>query len=145
MSLDAFYAGLAALVADPELVRRVRRGDGDALADATLTSQERSRLVRIAGDPRMDVMCSLYRSNRLTALVRTVPVVVVALDDRLGMVLTDFWRDHPRTDMQFRSEADAFCEFVRARFPDDAALVEATRRAEHDLHERYERYGVTSP
>lgn len=138
MSLDAFYRGLAALVADPELVRRMRRGDHEHLDHAALTARESARLVTIAGDPRMDVMCSLYRSNRLTALVRTVPAVVDALGDRLAGVLGDFWRDHPRTDMQFRSEADAFCEFVRSRFPADEALTALIRAAQRALHERYE-------
>jgi len=82
-------------------VRRVRRdglaGSGfDLLA---LTEGDLERLEEMAHDPRMSVMCSLYRSNRLTALVRTVPAVVEVLGDRLSDEVTEFWRITPRTDI----------------------------------------------
>lgn len=134
MSLNAFYTGLARLVADPELVRAVRADGAGALGDAgALSAVELERLAVMATDPRMSVMCSLYRSNRLTALVRTVPAVVSELGGRLSEAVTDFWRVTPRTDMQFLSEAQDFCRYVRARFPNDAALVAATDTAEAEL------------
>ena len=135
MSLGGFYTALARMVGDPELVRRVRRdglaGSGfDLLA---LTDGDLERLEQMAHDPRMSVMCSLYRSNRLTALVRTVPAVVEALGDRLSDEVTEFWRITPRTDMQFISEAEEFCDFVRARHGDDPAIAAAIAESEAGL------------
>ena len=136
MSLDGFYAALAALVSDPDLVRQVRAGDHRCLpVDATPLEVE--RLVAMAADPRMSVLCSLYRSNRLTALVRTVPGVVDDLGDRLGATVSRFWVAHPRTDLQFRSEGEAFCAFVREACADDADLLASVDRAEVELAARY--------
>jgi hypothetical protein len=101
------------------------------VAGFDLTSREAARLSAMASDPRMSVLCSLYRSNRLTALVRTVPTVVDALGVRLSTTVSLFWVEHQRTDMQFRSEAREFCDFVRNRYPQDQQLrntVEQARR-----------------
>jgi hypothetical protein len=137
VSLDGFNAGLAALVCDPDLVRRVRAGDHGWRPDSDVTDRELSRLITMANDPRMEVLCSLYRSNRLTALVRTVPAVVDALGDRLGGTVTEFWNRTPRTDMQFRSEGHAFCAFVRRRYPDNAVLQGVVDEAEAALRARF--------
>ncbi len=91
----------------------------------------------MAADPGMAVMCSLYRSNRLTALVRTVPQVVVALGHRLREALTEFWREHPRTDLQFRSEAEAFCAFVRQRYASEQEVQRVVDHAEAALAIRF--------
>jgi len=136
VSLDGFHRGLAAMVADPELVLRARRGDlGWAPRD--LTGLERTRLAAMACDDRREALCSIYRSNRLTALVRTVPALVDALGPRLGPHAARFRAHHPRTDLQFRSEGAAFCRSTRERHPDDAALVAAADQAEADLVARY--------
>lgn len=138
MSLDRFYAEFARLISDPEAVRRTRRGDLGALDLDGLTEGELSRLKSMAADAGMEVMCSLYRSNRLTALVRTVPSLVLALRDDLSDIVTDFWREHARTDMQFRSEAESFCAYIRRRYPADPTIQRAVDRAEAQLAERYE-------
>lgn len=131
MSLGAFYTGLARMAGDPARVRAVRSAGPSALGlDDSLTDRESARLGAMAADPRMSVMCSLYRSNRLTALVRTVPGVVAALGDQLADVVTDFWRVTPRTDMQFLSESRDFCDFVRTRFADDGTILAAVATAE---------------
>lgn len=125
MSLEAFQVALAQLVSDPELVAAFRRGSGDPSFSARLgelDQLERHRLSTMAHDPRMDVLCSLYRSNRLTALVRTVPELVEALGDELGPIVSSFWREVPRHDLQFRSEAAEFCRFVAGTTTDPAIL-----------------------
>src|SRR5262245_57417474 len=99
---------------DPQLTLATRRDGMGWAASLDLTDDERRRLLAMAADPRMEVVCSLYRSNRLTALVRTVPVVVEALGPRLGGVVSAFWVEHDRTDLQFRAEGEAFCQFVAA-------------------------------
>lgn len=137
MSLDAFNAGLAALVSDPDLVRRIRAGDREWRSGSDVTDLEVSRLITMAHDPRMAVLCSLYRSNRLTALVRTVPAIVDRLGDRLSDAVTEFWLSHPRSDMQFRSEAEAFCGFVRQRYGDDAGLQGVVDQAHADFRARF--------
>jgi hypothetical protein len=91
----------------------------------------------MAADPRMAVLCSLYRSNRLTALVRTVPTLVDALGDDLRRVLDAYWTRNPRPDMQFASEAQAFCSFVDSLAVGDVRLQEIVRRAQDDLDARY--------
>ena len=139
MSLDAFHRGLARLVSDPGLVKRTRQGDAGWLRDLGLTTSEMGRLRRMAADERMAVMCSLYRSNRLTALVRTVPEVVEALGRRLESSVSEFWTSHPRRDMQFRSEGEAFCRFIRVRYPQDFALQAAVNQAEVALAASYDR------
>jgi hypothetical protein len=79
----------------------------------------------------------LYRSNRLAALIRTVPGVVDALGDGLRAEVDAFWLATPRSDMQFRSEGATFCAFVRGRHPHDRSLMKAVRVAEADLSDRY--------
>ncbi len=138
MSLSTFYARLARLVGDPALVRSVRRGEARWLRDGDITELEAARLEAMAADPRMAVMCSLYRSNRLTALVRTVPSVVVALGDRLTDTVTEFWRESAETDMQFRSEAESFCRYLRREYTDDHEMQRIIAQAETDLVLLYE-------
>jgi hypothetical protein len=138
VSLSAFYGKLARLVGDPELVRRVRGGDVDWLRDGDVTALEADRLAAMAADPRFAVLCSLYRSNRLTALVRTVPSVVVALGDRLSETVTEFWRESAPNGMQFRSEAESFCAHVRRQHPDDLNMQRIVDQAEIDLVGLYE-------
>jgi hypothetical protein len=139
MSLDGFYRGLAAMTADPDLVRRCRAGDDEWLLTFELSRRERERLRIMAVDDGMEVSCSLYRSNRLAALVRTVPELVEALGPQLRADVTEFWISTPRADMQFRTEGAAFCDFVRARHSDDRHLVEVVAAAETALAERYDR------
>ena len=139
MSLDGFYGGLAALAADPELVKRCRAGDQGWMLAFELAPLERHRLNAMARDNGMEVVCSLYRSNRLAALIRTVPALVEALGAGLGAEVSVFWISTPRSDMQFRSEGAAFCAFVRGRHPDERALMEAVAVAEGDLFDRYDR------
>jgi hypothetical protein len=139
MSLDGFYRGLAALASNPELVRRSRTGDQDWLLAFELSPTELDRLKIMACDDGMEVMCSLYRANRLTALLRTVPSLVEALGNRLREEVTEFWRATPRSDMQFRTEGAAFCDFVRGRLPDDGDIARAVVFAETALVDRYDR------
>jgi hypothetical protein len=138
MCLDGFYRGLAAMASDPDLVRRSRTGDVDWLLAFDLTSLELDRLGIMARDDRMEVICSLYRSNRVTALINTVPTVVKALGDRLPATVSEFWASTPRTDLQFRTEGASFCNFVSTRFPEDASLlgvVDAARATLVDLYD----------
>lgn len=138
MSLDGFYCGLAAMASDPELVRRARTGDSDWLLRFDLTAIELDRLSIMARNDRMEVICSLYRSNRLTALINTVPTVVKALGERLAAATSEFWAQAPRKDLQFRTEAARFCDFLSARFPDDAYLLEAVDAARATLIDLYD-------
>ena len=137
MSRDAFYTALATMVSDPEAVRRLRAGDQQGLAPLNLEPLDRDRLLVMAADPRMSVLCSLYRSNRLTALVRTVPTLVDALGDDLRSILDAYWAQNPRPDMQFASEAREFCSFVDSRAVGDVGLQEIVRRARDTLDARY--------
>lgn len=116
MALDSFQATLARLIADPAELAAVRADSANLVIDGAVTRAEWDRLLAMAADDPIEVLCSLYRSNRLTALVRTVPELVDALGDDLSATVSAFWRDTPRTDLQFRSESIAFCEFVAATF-----------------------------
>jgi hypothetical protein len=138
ISLDGFYSSLAALIRDPGLIRRTRSGDHDWLLEFDLSFAERERILVMAGQAGMEVMCSLYRSNRLAALVDTVPAIVRALGDRLESTVSDFWAVNPGSDLQFRTEAVAFCGFVRQRYAEDAALTGITVDAERSLNSMYE-------
>lgn len=138
MSLDSFYGALAALVSDPELVGRTRRGDDNWRFAFDLTPIERERVETMARDGGMEVLCSLYRANRLTALIRTVPAVVDALGERLGQTVTEFWRSTPRVDMQWRTEAVAFCDFVEHQYPDDPILTAASSAARDAVIDYYD-------
>lgn len=83
-------------------------------------------------------MCSLYRANRLTALARTVPEVVHGLDRRLAQTVTEFWTTNPRVDMQWRTEAVAFCDFVERKYRNDAALAGVASAARGAVIEYYD-------
>jgi hypothetical protein len=111
------------MASNPELVRQSRAGQHGWLDGFELTPLELDRLALMACDDRMEINCSLYRSNRLTALVRTVPTVVDALGDRLRDAVTEFWLGHPETDLQFQTEARAFCDFIRIGYPDLAPVI----------------------
>ena len=137
ISLDGFYSGLAALIGDPDLIRRCRDGDQDWLFAFDLSPAEFERLVIMSRRDGMEIMCSLYRANRLSALVNSVPTVVRALGDRLGTTLSEFWISAPGPDMQFRTEGADFCEFVRARYPDDKILNGIITNAENSLTTHY--------
>jgi hypothetical protein len=137
ISLDGFYCGLAALISDPDLVRRCRHGDQDFLLAFDLSAAELERLVIMSRRNGIEVMCSLYRSNRLTALINAVPTVVRALGDRLGPTLSEFWISTPEPDMQFRSEGATFCDFVRLRYPNDEILSTIIGDAERSLATLY--------
>jgi hypothetical protein len=138
MSLNGFYAGMAAMISDPDLVRQIRRGDTGWLGSYDLEAHERDRLLTMAGADGMEVMCTLYRATRLAPLLRTVPDLVTALGDRLHAEVSAFWVACPRTDLQFRREAEAFCDFVRLRHPGDEELSEAVARSEAALAILYE-------
>lgn len=138
MSLNSFYQAIAALVGDPNLVRRARRGDSDWIVGFDLSAVERERVEAMARAGGMEVFCSLYRSNRLTALVRTVPAVVDALGERLGQTVDAFWISNRRADMQWRTEAVGFCDFVESRYCDDpvlGAVCAAAREAVIDYYD----------
>ena len=92
----------------------------------------------MARDDAMEVLCSLYRANRLTALVRTVPTVVDTLGERLGETVTEFWTSTPRVDMQWRAEAVAFCDFIERKYQDDPALVETSSAARDAVIDYYD-------
>jgi hypothetical protein len=92
----------------------------------------------MAREGAMEVLCSLYRANRLTPLVRTVPTVVDALGHRLAETVTEFWTLTPRVDMQWRTEAIAFCDFVERKYDDDPALVEASSAARDAVIDHYD-------
>lgn len=81
----------------------------------------------------MTVLCSLYRANRLASLVRSVPNVIQALGSRLDNIVLEFWSVKPQVDMQFRTEAEAFCDFLRPRFSNDHSVLEALATAEAQL------------
>jgi hypothetical protein len=138
MSLDGFYRGLAAMAGDPDLARHSRAGDDGWLLAFDLTSIELDRLSIMARDDGMEVICSLYRANRLTALVNTVPSVVRALGDRMSATASEFWAVTPRVDIQFRTEAVAFCDFVSTRFPGDRALLAVVDSARAQLLDFYD-------
>lgn len=138
VSLDSFYVALAAMTRDSELVRRVRRGDDEWLASFDLSPIERERVQQMARDDGMEVLCSLYRANRLTALLRTVPTLVETLGDGLGEIVTEFWRQTPRVDMQWRTEAVAFCDFIEREYQSRPGLREtcaAERKAVIDYYD----------
>jgi hypothetical protein len=126
------------MVSSPDLVRRIRIGDDGRLLEFELTSIELDRLRAMACDDRMEVICSLYRSNRLTALINTVPNVVQALGDRLAATASEFWATTPRADLQFLTEAAAFCDFVSARFPSDPRLLADVEKSRTRLTELYD-------
>jgi hypothetical protein len=138
VSLDSFYRAVAAMVSDPEVVHRVRHGDDRCLAGFGLSPLEHERVEKMARQGAMEVLCSLYRANRLTPLVRTVPTVVDALGDRLGETVTEFWTSTPRVDMQWRTEAVAFCDFVERKYVHDPALVEASSAARDAVIDHYD-------
>jgi hypothetical protein len=138
VSLDSFYCALAALASDPELVRRIRRGDAGSLDAFGLSPLEHDRVETMARRGGMEVLCSLYRANRLTPLVRTVPAVVDALGDRLEQTVAEFWKATPRVDMQWRTETVAFCDFVEQRYKDESALVEIASTARESVIDYYD-------
>jgi hypothetical protein len=137
--LEQFQVALAQLVADPRLVIELRRDPAGTWATELLeplNDRDRERLVAMAEDPRIEVLCSLYRSNRLTALVRTVPQLVDSLGSALDATVSRFWREVPRRDLQFLSEGRAFCRFVAAT-SDERAMVTAAIAAESSLAGHY--------
>lgn len=100
------------MVASPSLVVAVLNGRPEALEPYELTPRERRRLEAVAAQPGMEVNCTLYRSNRLTPIVMSLPYTCFILGDRLRWIAGRFWDSHP-TDLQFRTEVERFAAFLR--------------------------------
>jgi hypothetical protein len=120
MSLAEFQRAFGDLVASPHACASVRAGVGN-LDGYDLSTRERARLAAMVRHPGMSTNCTLYRANRLGAIARGLPASCEALGSRLAAFVHGFWCAFPDADLQFRSEARRFAEFLAARLGNDPA------------------------
>lgn len=91
------------------------RQDSSLLDDYDLDPRERQRLLAMVRHDGMSHNCTLYRANRLTPLVRSLPRTCEILADRLTQVLDQFWKDEPDAEVQFKLEAERFAQYLLQR------------------------------
>ncbi|MGB5762060.1 MAG: hypothetical protein WBM58_05865 [Sedimenticolaceae bacterium] len=111
MSLDKFQRALAQVVASPQQCIALRR-DSSLLDAYDLEPRERQRLLAIVSHEGMSHNCTLYRANRLTPVVRSLPRTCELLAGRLTEVLEQFWADRPDAEVQFKLEAERFGHYI---------------------------------
>lgn len=114
MTLEAFQRALADAVASPRRCLEWSR-DGSGLENYDLNPRERERLLAIVRHEGMSHNCTLYRANRLTPIVRSLPRTCALLGDRLTEVLERFWAERPDTEIQFKLEAERFGHYLLER------------------------------
>lgn len=111
MSLDQFQRALADIVASPQRCLALRQ-DSSLLDAYDLEPRERQRLLAMVRHEGMSHNCTLYRANRLTPLVRSLPRTCELLGDQLAEVLEQFWVDRPDAEVQFKLEAERFSQYI---------------------------------
>jgi hypothetical protein len=111
VSLDQFQRALADAVASPQRCLALRQ-DSSLLDAYDLEPRERQRLLAMVCHEGMSHNCTLYRANRLTPLVRSLPRTCELLGDRLAGVLEKFWVDQPDAEVQFKLEAERFGQYI---------------------------------
>jgi hypothetical protein len=114
VTLEVFQRALADAVASPQRCIDWRR-DASCLDAYDLEPRERERLLAIVRHEGMSHNCTLYRANRLTPLVRSLPRTCELLGERLTEVIEQFWVDRPDTEVQFRLEAERFGHYLLER------------------------------
>jgi hypothetical protein len=124
MSLPEFQRAMADLVASPPRSRRVAQLGDVGLDDYALTDRERRRLLAMVTHRGMAVNCTLYRANRLTPLVRTLPATCELLSAEMGRLIDEFFDAVVDCDLQWKGEGVRFAEFLRChpRHRDDVTL-----------------------
>jgi hypothetical protein len=111
MSLAAFQAQLAHLIADPTAVV-----DADIDAAPDLSPQERRRLLAIARSPGLAITHKLHRGFRVGKLLSLLPLTCALLGEAaLADLAQRFWRARPSRSFHFWEEAIEFAEFVLAQ------------------------------
>lgn len=114
VSFDKFQRALADVVASPQLCIAIR-GDNSLLDGYDLEPKERERLLAMVSHEGMSHNCTLYRANRLTPLVRSLPRTCDLLGDNLTVVLAEFWAQQPDAEVQFKLEAERFGKYLLER------------------------------
>lgn len=115
MTLLAYQRALSDMIASPALCLAVRADAAAALACYALSPRERRRLAVVATQPGMSTSCTLYRLNRVTPLVRYLPLTTTLLGDALVSEAERFWAEGAPTDLQFGPEAERFAAYLRSR------------------------------
>jgi hypothetical protein len=114
MSLSAFQHALCDLVASPQTCVLAREHPEKVFDKYDLTSLELERLIDLIHQRGMSTNCTLYRVNRLTPIYTLLPNTSFLLGDDLVKWADYFWTSH-RTDSQFKSEVEAFGEFLKQK------------------------------
>lgn len=115
MSLRAYQAGLARLVADPAFPSRVRLR-GRAALPGGLDPREAERLLRLLRDPGVALTATLVASFRLGKVLKALPLACTLIGrERLRLELRAFWRRHPPTSFFTFDEAAAFARHLGRR------------------------------
>jgi hypothetical protein len=140
MSLEGFQRAFAEIVASPALCVELR-GDETWLDRFDLDARERRRLLAMAWHRGMSHNCTLYRSNRLTPIARSLPGTCIQLGARLTAELEAFWASEPDSELQFKREAERFARFLLRRLHDgglvDASIAEEVRTEMHTLERQF--------
>jgi len=115
VSLRAYQAGLARLVAEPGFPSRLR-DRGSAALPRGLEPRERERLLRLASEPGVALTATLVASFRLGKVLKALPLTCTLIGkDRLRLELRAFWRRHPPTSFFTFDEAADFAGHLARR------------------------------
>jgi len=110
--LGEFQQAMADLVASPALCNAVRDDAAVLTTRYRLTEREHQRALAIARHKGMQAACSVYRMNRITPLAINLRATLQALGERLPVLMTRYWQDHPRGHTHFYIESERFCRWL---------------------------------
>lgn len=124
MSLQAFQQAIVELTLAPRRVRQLRQGDLSALDKYDLTERERKRILHAAGQPGMELNCTIARGNRFEPVAELFPMTCTLLKPVLRELLDEVWEDAPPTNYQFAGEDEAFITAVRRKLAAGELAIE---------------------
>jgi hypothetical protein len=115
MPLKEFQRALSDMTLDARLTATVRRDGTPALSGYDLTSLEQQRLVDVAGQPGMDLNCTLARGNRFAPIVDMFPLTCELLKPQLRELLDELWSGHRPDNYQLAGEDEVFADFLERK------------------------------
>lgn len=124
MSLRAFQQAIVELTLAPRRVRRLLQGDLSVLEKYDLAERERQRILFAAGQPGMELNCTIARGNRFEPVAELFPMTCTLLKPVLRELLDEIWEDAPPTNYQFAGEDEAFIKAVRRKLANGELAIE---------------------
>ena len=133
LSLIAFQAALADLVASPQRCLAARAEPEVAFAGYDLDDRERSRLISVVWQRGMSANCTVYRATRLIAIYTLLPLTCALLGSSLTEEVDRYWDNGARLEIHFDAELTAFAAHLRPRLSERLVSLQWDHMAVRDV------------